>query len=105
MIRGSGFGLREWHSGVRCGHRMPNRFKLAKVPVAPSPKGTSPPLPDPAEAQLSEPAGVQSGVSSVAMDRGFLSMATGPSSAAAKLADTQSAEGLSDAQIMLRVKA
>ena len=39
------------------------------------------------------------------MDRGFLSMATGPSSAAAKLADTQSAEGLSDAQIMLRVKA
>jgi RNA polymerase sigma-70 factor, ECF subfamily len=39
------------------------------------------------------------------MDRGFLSMATGPSSAAAKLADTQSSEGLSDAQIMLRVKA
>jgi len=38
------------------------------------------------------------------MDRGFLSMAGVPSSAAAKVADSQSAEGLSDAQIMLRVK-
>ncbi len=38
------------------------------------------------------------------MDRGFLSMAGVPSSAAAKVADSQSAEGLNDAQIMLRVK-
>jgi RNA polymerase sigma-70 factor (ECF subfamily) len=38
------------------------------------------------------------------MDRGFLSMAGVPSSATAKVADSQSAEGLSDAQIMLRVK-
>jgi RNA polymerase sigma-70 factor (ECF subfamily) len=39
------------------------------------------------------------------MDRGFLSMAGVPSPAVAQTADTQSAEGLSDAQIMLRVKA
>jgi len=38
------------------------------------------------------------------MDRGFLSMAGVPSSATAKVAESQSAEGLSDAQIMLRVK-
>jgi RNA polymerase sigma-70 factor, ECF subfamily len=38
------------------------------------------------------------------MDRGFLSMAGVPSHAAAQSADAQSAEGLSDAQIMLRVK-
>jgi RNA polymerase sigma-70 factor (ECF subfamily) len=83
---------------------MPKRFDLAKVPVDSSPEGTSAPLPEPADAQLSDPAGVQSDVSSVAMDRGFLSMAGVPSSATAKVADSQSAEGLSDAQIMLRVK-
>jgi len=38
------------------------------------------------------------------MDRGFLSMAGVPSHALAKGADTQSGEGLSDAQVMLRVK-
>jgi RNA polymerase sigma-70 factor, ECF subfamily len=38
------------------------------------------------------------------MDRGFLSMAGVPSRAAANSVDPQSAEGLSDAQIMLRVK-
>jgi RNA polymerase sigma-70 factor (ECF subfamily) len=105
MNCGSGFGLRERQSGDLCQRRMVNRFKLAKVPAAPSPEGTSPPLPDSEEAQLSEPAGVQSGVSSVAMDRGFLSMAGGPSRATAKVADAQPAEGLCDAQIMLRVKA
>ncbi|HWY54820.1 MAG TPA: sigma-70 family RNA polymerase sigma factor [Terriglobales bacterium] len=62
-------------------------------------------MPDPADPQLSDPGGVQSSVSSVAMDRGFLSMAGVPSPAVAQTADTQSAEGLSDAQIMLRVKA
>jgi RNA polymerase sigma-70 factor (ECF subfamily) len=83
---------------------MRNPFNLAKVPVASSSEGTSPPKPDPDTPQLSDPGGVQSGVTSVAMDRGFLSMAGAPAHAAAKLADTQSAEGLSDAQIMLRVK-
>jgi RNA polymerase sigma-70 factor (ECF subfamily) len=83
---------------------MRNRFNLAKVPLGSSSKGTSPPSPDPADAQLSDPGGVQSSVSSVAMDRGFLSMAGVPPHAAAKVADVQSTEGLTDAQIMLRVK-
>ena len=38
------------------------------------------------------------------MNRGFLSMAGVPSHALAKGADTQSGEGLSDAQVKLRVK-
>ncbi|HXM21305.1 MAG TPA: sigma-70 family RNA polymerase sigma factor [Terriglobales bacterium] len=84
---------------------MPSRFNPAKVPVAPSPKGTSQPLPDSAGAQLSNPGRVHSSVSSVAMDRGLLSMAGVPSHVAAARAGDQSSEGLSDAQIMLRVKA
>jgi RNA polymerase sigma-70 factor, ECF subfamily len=39
------------------------------------------------------------------MDRGLLSMAGVPSQREAKTADAQSSEGLSDAQMMLRVKA
>jgi RNA polymerase sigma-70 factor (ECF subfamily) len=39
------------------------------------------------------------------MDRGFLAMAGMPSHADAKIAGEQSSEGLSDAQVMLRVKA
>lgn len=39
------------------------------------------------------------------MDRGFLSMAGRPSHATAQVADPPPAEGLSDAQVMLRVKA
>src|ERR1700720_5023687 len=88
-----------------CQCRMTNRFNLAKVPVAPSPEGTSQPFPDSESAQLSEPGGVQSSVSSVAMNRGFLSMAGVPPHTVAKVAGDQSSEGLSDAQIMLRVKA
>jgi RNA polymerase sigma-70 factor, ECF subfamily len=88
---------------------MPNRFSLAKVPPASSPEGTSPPFSDAAAAQLSEPGRVQSNVSSVAVNRGFLSMAGVPPHAEAKIAAAgagdQSGEGLSDAQIMLRVKA
>ena len=82
---------------------MPNRFNLAKVPLASSSKGTSPTPPDPDTPQLSDPGGVQSSVSSVAVNRGFMSMAGIPP-AAATVADGQSAEGLTDAQIMLRVK-
>ena len=87
-----------------CQSGMPNRFNLAKVPLASSSKGTSPTSPDPDNPQLSDPDGVQSSVSSVAVNRGFMSMAGMASHAAATLADSQSAEGLTDAQIMLRVK-
>ncbi|MGA8491048.1 MAG: sigma-70 family RNA polymerase sigma factor [Terriglobales bacterium] len=44
-------------------------------------------------------------MSSVALNRGFLSMAGVPSHAGAKIAGEPSGEGLTDAQIMLRVKA
>src|SRR5581483_11684559 len=60
-------------------------------------KSTSKPPKDMLEAQLSDRSGVQSDVSSVALDRGFLSMAGVPQSNA-------EAGGLSDAQVMLRVK-
>jgi len=83
---------------------MPNRFNLAKEPLASSSKGISPTPPEPEKPQLPDPDGVQSNVSSVAVNRGFLPMAGIPSHAAATLADSQSPEGLTDAQIMLRVK-
>jgi len=80
---------------------MRNRFNPEKTPVAPSPEGTSQPLGESAGVQLSGSGRVQSSVSSVAMDRGLLAMAGVPSPSAV----AQSSEGLSDAQIMLRVKA
>ena len=86
-----------------CQRRMRNRFSLAKDPAVPSADGSSEPFPESEGAQLSDPGGVQSSVSSVAIDRGFLSMAGVPSHAVAKTAGEPS-EGLSDAQIMLRVK-
>src|SRR5580692_7367132 len=82
---------------------MPSRSIPAKVPAVPSPDGTSPPFPEPVSPQLSEPGGVHSSVSSVAMNGGFLSMAGLPSRAEAAV--DPSTEGLTDAQIMLRVKA
>ncbi len=61
----------------------------------PSAARTSRPSEDAPETQLSDPDGVQSDVSSVALDRGLLGMAAIPPA---------SAEGVSDAQVMLRVK-
>ena len=61
---------------------------------------TSRPEPESHETQLSAPKGVQSDVSSVALDRGLLSMADVAASRAGG-----SPEGLTDAEIMLRVKA
>lgn len=84
---------------------MPNRFTPAKVPAVRSPDGSSEQFPDSSEAQLSDPGGVHSNVSTVALNRGFLSMAGVPSHAGAKIAGEPSGEGLTDAQIMLRVKA
>jgi len=79
------------------------------VPPPSSPEGTSEPFSDPSAAQLSEPGGVHSNVSSVAVNRGFLSMAGlpphGDAKVAAPSAGDPSSDGLSDAQIMLRVKA
>src|SRR5271170_6668591 len=88
-----------------CQRRMRNRFSLAKDPAVPSADGSSEQFPDSQGAQLSDPGGVQSNVSSVAMNRGLLSMAGVPSRSEASIAGDQSGERLTDAQIMLRAKA
>jgi len=58
-----------------------------------------------AEPQLSPPEGVQLDVSSIAMDRGLLALAGGSQQAAAESKTGVSAEGMTDADVMLRVKA
>jgi len=72
-------------------------YQPPERPVNPySTRGSEPPK-DTSDAQLSPRAGVQSDVSSVALDRGFLSTAAVPPS-------NDEAAGVSDAQVMLRVK-
>src|SRR6201993_1191293 len=74
--------------------------------ASPSRKGTSADPPDDEEVQLSEPNGVDTDVSTVAMDRGLLGMGsigTQPTADPTPLAG--SAAGLTDAEVMLRVKA
>src|SRR5947209_6370900 len=74
--------------------------------ASPSRKGTSADPPDDEEVQLSEPDGVDTDVSTVAMDRGLLGMGSiGTQPAADTTALMGSAAGLTDAEVMLRVKA
>ena len=83
---------------------MPIEPRPAKLPAVPSKEGTSTAVSRSQKAQLSSPSRVENSVSSVAMDRGLLSITGGPlpspldSSAALP-------NGPSDADIMLRVKA
>jgi RNA polymerase sigma-70 factor (ECF subfamily) len=77
--------------------RMPGQFPPFEPPVPASAAGTSDPPGENERTQLSSGSGVQSDVSSVAIDRGLLSMASvGP---------PRGSEGLTDADVMLRVKA
>ena len=78
-----------------------------RPPVNPSSKGTSDDLPDEQDVQLSSSGGVDTDVSSVAMDRGLLAMGSvGPQPTAETHTPLPgSAVGLTDAEIMLRVKA
>ena len=71
-------------------------------PVSDSRDSTSKPAPKSAEAQLSDPDRVSTEVTSVALDRGMLNFAGTPSSAPNVMAN--SSEGVSDADVMLRVK-
>jgi RNA polymerase sigma-70 factor, ECF subfamily len=79
--------------------------KPAKVPAGHSTDGTSAPDLGPEEAQLSPDPGVQSDVSSVAMDRGLLALG-GVAQPEPLEAETSLPEGgRTDAEIMLQVKA
>ncbi|MGC2186747.1 MAG: sigma-70 family RNA polymerase sigma factor, partial [Terriglobales bacterium] len=88
---------------------MPTEPRPAKVTAAHSTKDTSGADPEAEEAQLSSSLGVESDVSSVAMDRGLLAMAAVPQAAPFESEAAVSGEvrddALSDAQIMLQVKA
>lgn len=74
--------------------------------VSPSARGASEDNPDDRSEQLSEPDGVDTDVSSLAMDRGLLAMgAVGPQPAAESISPPPgSPVGLTDADVMLRVK-
>jgi RNA polymerase sigma-70 factor, ECF subfamily len=78
---------------------MPGQFPSADPPIPHSAPSTSGRQHEADEAQLSRPDGVQNDVSSVAIDQGLLSMASSlPQSPAVP-------DGLTDADMMLRVKA
>jgi RNA polymerase sigma-70 factor (ECF subfamily) len=81
---------------------MASNHKPVRPPVPASREGTSASQPGKDEAQLPAPERVQSSVSSIAMNRGLLGMASAPPAevAAAGLAG----ESVTDADIMLRVK-
>src|ERR1700758_747680 len=86
---------------------MSSESKPGKAPLPGLAGGTSGRVPEPAEAQLSVPAGVHSSVSSVAMDPGVLTMAPNVPQFQAQTGTslTGSGEGLSDAEVMLQAKA
>ena len=77
----------------------PNPAKLLRRSPEEGYQGT----PTPEDTQLPTPARVQSDVSSIALNQGLLAMAGGPSRTAASSAVATA--GLSDAEVMLRVKA
>ncbi len=72
--------------------------------VSPSARRASEDNPDDRSEQLSDPDGVDTDVSSLAMDRGLLAMGATPAAEAASLLPG-STTGLTDADVMLRVKA
>ena len=83
---------------------MPGKPTPAKAPVGPSARDTSGPGSGPQETQLSDSVGVHSSVSSIAIDRGLLARTGIASPAETQPAVLRSAEGTSDADVMLRVK-
>src|SRR5437016_9203692 len=74
--------------------------KPTNTPASHSAGQTSKDRPGPPQPQLSDPEGVQSDVSSIALDQGLHSMAGLTASGAG-----MSPDGLTDAEVMLRVKA
>ena len=82
---------------------MANKPTSAKAPQEPSADGGCGPIPESTEAQLSPTRRVQASVSSIALDQGLLTMASVPARAQAGVLGN--IEGLTDAEVMLRVKA
>src|SRR5437870_4541531 len=80
---------------------MLSESRPAKPSVPASAEGTS----GPSQTQLSSPARVHSDVSSIAMDRGLLAIGGGVSGPQAGAEAALPSNGLSDAEVMLRVKA
>src|ERR1700730_10468022 len=74
--------------------------KAVSAPVNPSNQGTSGPASNYEHTQLSDPPGVTSEVSSLALNQGLLAVGVHPPTGVA-----DAANGLSDAEMMLRVKA
>src|ERR1700680_3908689 len=83
---------------------MPSDRRPARIPLLPSSPGTSDPSAEQESVQLSAPRGVKPNVSTAAMDPGLLMATTVPVSASLPSA-LAGAEGTSDAEVMLRVKA
>jgi RNA polymerase sigma-70 factor (ECF subfamily) len=78
--------------------------KPSRIPLSPSSTGTSAPSGDPQNAQLSGGNGVDTDVSTAALDRGMLMAATTPRASTFSPAAVDG-ESPSDAEIMLRAKA
>ncbi len=76
-----------------------------KTPLPPSARGTSPQSSPEKDPQLSTPERVQSNVSSVAIDGGFLAIGGNSSRHSTNNAQAVSEQAVSDADVMLRVKA
>lgn len=84
---------------------MPSDCTPRKLPVAASPKDASAPLAEPSEPQLSVPEGVKQDVSSVAIDRGLLAIPRPAPRSGTDSTRAGTVTGLTDADVMLRVKA
>jgi RNA polymerase sigma-70 factor, ECF subfamily len=74
-------------------------------PLNPSSEGTYADTSDPKKTQLSDPQGVGISVSTAALDRGFLTAATTSQTSTGFSTPVPGGDALSDADIMLRVKA
>ena len=84
---------------------MPKDSRPAPVPLDPSADGTSGANSAPDDAKLSPSSGVQSSVSSVALNRGVMGIPTVGSRLQSEPEHSASGDGSSDADVMLRVKA
>src|SRR3954454_15801867 len=87
------------------GPLMSTKPRPVKLPSGHSKDGTSVPFPDPGTAQLSSPPWVDTGVSSVAIEPGVLSVTGGAFPSPLDQGGVLPNAGPSDANIMLRVKA